>query len=310
MRRPRSRFGRIRGGKASVVLLIAIVAIALFAPILASDRIIVGFDGEGLVLNEARSAADATTILPVIPHSPNRIDLTARLEGPSARHWLGTDDLGRDLAARLVHGGRVSLLVGFASAVLSLLIGVFFGSLAGYGKGWADWIVMRTVEVTLCFPFLVVVLAFVAAIGNSITTIILAIALTGWTTEARLIRGEMLRLRESEFAVSARASGAGHLRIAFRHLLPNALPPALVSTTFGVATAILIESALSFLGFGVPLPHASWGSVLATADAHLRYAWWLALFPGLLIFLTVAACNLLGDALRRALNPRLSVPLS
>lgn len=243
---------------------------------------------------------------PLLAPEPDRIDLANRLTPPTAAHWLGTDDLGRDLFSRLLHGGRISLLIGFSSALLALLVGSVLGALAGYRGGWLDWTVMRVVEVVLCFPFLVVVLAIVAVAGNSIGSLVLALGVTSWTTEARLVRGEMLRLRETDFASSARASGAGHLRVALRHLLPNAIPPALVSASFGVAGAILTESALSFLGFGVPLPRASWGSILSTAEAHLAEGWWLALFPGVAIFATVAACNILGDAMRRALNPKLS----
>lgn len=243
-------------------------------------------------------------VAPLITADPNRIDLNERLAAPDAEHWMGTDELGRDVLARVVHGSRVSLLVGVASALISFLVGVAIGALAGFYGGAIDWIVMRVVEVTLCFPFYFLVLAIVAINGPSLVSIILALALTNWTQEARFVRGEMLRLKESEFAWAARASGAGPLRIAFRHLLPHAVTPAIVSASFGVAIAILGESALSFLGFGIELPLASWGSVLSSADDHIGRAWWLAVFPGAAIFLTVSAVNIVADRLNALLDPR------
>lgn len=295
----------------SVALLLALVTVSLLAPLIAGDRAVLARDKGGFVRpgTPLEELTDATVIIPLIERSPDSIDLAARLLPPSSEHPLGTDDLGRDVLARLVHGGRISLLIGIGAALLALLVGSVVGAIAGYSGGWIDAVVMRVIEVVLCFPFLVVVLALIAVAGNSVHSIVLALGLTSWTTEARLVRGEMLRLRESEFAAAARATGAGGVRIALRHLLPNALPPAMVSATFGVAGAILTESALSFLGFGVPLPLSSWGSVLAAAEAHVGHAWWLAVFPGLVIFATVAACNVVGDALRRALNPRLTLRL-
>ncbi|HEX9407156.1 MAG TPA: ABC transporter permease, partial [Thermoanaerobaculia bacterium] len=176
--------------------------------------------------------------------------------------------------------------------------------LAGYYGGAADWFVSRVIEVVLCFPFLLLVLAIVALFGPSFLTVMIAVGVTSWTTEARLMRGEFLKIREMEFAQAARASGARDARIIFRHLLPNAMAPVLVSASFGVASAILIESALSFLGMGVPPPTPTWGNILSTAEQHIDYAWWLAVFPGVAIFLTVAAFNIIGDRVRDALDPR------
>jgi peptide/nickel transport system permease protein len=195
----------------------------------------------------------------------------------------------------------VSLTVGLLATSMSLVIGSFFGAIAGYYGGAADWIVSRVIEVILCFPLLFLVLAIVALFGPSIWTIMISIALTSWTSEARFIRGEFLRIRELEFAQAARASGARDARIIFRHLLPNAMAPVLVFASFGVAWAILTESSLSFLGLGVPLPTATWGSILSAAE---EYAWWLVVFPGVAIFLTVAAFNIIGDRFRDALDPR------
>ncbi len=241
---------------------------------------------------------------PMITIDPNAIDLASRLSPPTRAHPLGTDDLGRDIYARLVHGARVSLTVGFSATAIALVIGSLLGAVAGYYGGVADWLVSRTIEVVLCFPFLLLVLAIVALFGPSFLTIMIALGVSSWTSEARFMRGEFLRIREMEFAQAARASGAGDARIIFRHLLPNALAPVLVSASFGVASAILVESALSFLDMGVPPPTASWGNILTVAERHIDYAWWLVLFPGVAIFLTVAAFNIIGDRVRDALDPR------
>jgi peptide/nickel transport system permease protein len=239
-----------------------------------------------------------------IPFGPDDIDVANRLHPPDAQHHFGTDDLGRDVLARMIHGARVSLTVGLLATMMALVVGCFFGAIAGYYGGVADWLVSRVIEVVLCFPLLFLALAIVAFFGPSIWTIMIALGLTTWTSEARYVRGEFLRIREMEFAYAARASGARDSRIIFRHFLPNALAPVLVSASFGVAYAILTESALSFLGLGVPLPTATWGSILASAKQFIEYAWWLVVFPGVAIFLTVAAFNIIGDRFRDALDPR------
>jgi peptide/nickel transport system permease protein len=239
-----------------------------------------------------------------VPFAPDDVNFTSRMQPPGARHHLGTDDLGRDVLARMIHGARISLTVGFLATLISLVVGSLLGSLAGYYGGAADWVVSRVIEIVLCFPFLILVLGIVALFGPSLYTIMIALGLTSWTTEARFVRGEFLRIREMEFAYAARASGARDARIILRHLLPNALAPVLVSASFGVASAILTESALSFLGFGVPLPTATWGSILHAAEQNIEYAWWLVIFPGVAIFLTVAAFNVIGDRFRDALDPR------
>jgi peptide/nickel transport system permease protein len=243
-------------------------------------------------------------IAPLIAQDPNIPDIAHRLEPPGPSHHLGTDDLGRDVFSRLIHGARVSLTVGILATAIALIVGSLLGAIAGYYGGVADWLISRLIEVVLCFPFLFIVLGIVALFRPSLYTVMIALGLTSWTTEARFMRGEFLRIREMEFAQAARASGARDARIIFRHLLPNALAPVLVSASFGVASAILIESALSFLGFGVPVPTPSWGNILRDAQQHIGYAWWLAVFPGVAIFLTVAAFNIIGDRARESLDPR------
>ena len=241
---------------------------------------------------------------PLFRVDPDAIDLRNRLAEPNGQHWLGTDELGRDILARMIHGARVSLTVGFFATLISVVVGSFLGAIAGYYGRAADWIVSRLIEIVLCFPFLFLVLGIVALFRPSLGTIMIALGLTTWTNEARYVRGEFLRIREAEFAQAARASGARDARIIFRHLLPNAIAPVIVSASFGVAWAILVESSLSFLGLGVPLPTASWGSILSDARSQIEYAWWLILFPGLAIFTTVAAFNIIGERFRAALDPR------
>ena len=237
-------------------------------------------------------------------YDPNAVDLIHRLSPPNAQHSFGTDELGRDVLTRMMYGARVSLTIAFSATALSLIVGSFLGALAGYYGGAIDWVVSRLIEIVLCFPFLFLLLGIVALFNPSMTTILVALGLTSWTTEARFIRAEFLKVREMDFAQAARASGARDARIIFRHLLPNSLAPVLVSASFGVAHAILVESALSFLGLGVAPPMASWGSILSMAEEFIEYAWWLVIFPGMAIFTTVAAFNIIGDRFRDALDPR------
>lgn len=237
-------------------------------------------------------------------YDPNGVDLVHRLDAPDPLHRFGTDDLGRDVLTRMMYGARVSLTIAFSATALSLIVGSLLGALAGYYGGAIDWIVSRLIEIVLCFPFLFLLLGIVALFHPSMTTIMVALGLTSWTTEARFIRGEFLKVREMDFAQAARASGARDARIIFRHLLPNSLAPVLVSASFGVAHAILVESALSFLGLGVAPPMSSWGGILSAAEQFIDYAWWLVVFPGLAIFTTVAAFNIIGDRFRDALDPR------
>ncbi|MBI3087737.1 MAG: ABC transporter permease [Candidatus Omnitrophica bacterium] len=235
-------------------------------------------------------------------HDPNAIDLLEALQPPSALHWLGTDSLGRDLYSRLVFGARISLLVGVGAIGVAMLIGTALGLAAGWYGGWVDSALMRFVDVMLCFPTFFLLLAIVALIGQSVANIILIIGVTGWMGVARLVRAEVLSLKEREFIQAARVLGFGAGRIMWRHLLPNALSPVLVSATLGIGSAILVESGLSFLGLGVQPPTPSWGNLLIDAKGTLGVAWWLTLYPGLAILCTVLAFNLLGEGLRERLG--------
>jgi len=241
----------------------------------------------------------------VSPHDPNQFHLRRVLEQPSAGHPLGTDELGRDVLARMIYGARISLKVGFVAVGIATLIGMVLGALAGYYSGWVDAFIMRLVDIMLCFPAFFLILAVIALLEPSIWNIMIVIGLTSWMGVARLVRAEFMTLKGREFVSSARVLGASDLRIIFRHLLPNAMAPVLVSATLGVAGAILTESALSFLGIGVQPPTPSWGNILTAGKDNIEVAWWLSVFPGLAILVTVLAYNLLGEGLREALDPRL-----
>ena len=238
-------------------------------------------------------------------HDPNRIDILKILTPPSESHPLGTDDLGRDVLARMVFGARISLSVGFVAESIAIGIGLLIGLLAGYYGGRVDSVLMRFVDIMLCFPTFFLILAVIAFIGPSIWNIMFIIGVTGWMGVARLVRAETLSLKERDFVAAARAQGAGDARIIFRHVLPNTLAPILVAATLGVAGAILTESALSFLGIGVQPPTPSWGNILTAGKDNIEYAWWLSLFPGLAILVTVLGYNLLGEGIRDAADPRL-----
>ncbi len=236
---------------------------------------------------------------------PAAIDVSQSLQPPGWQHWLGTDDLGRSVLARMLYGARISLLVGFVAVGLSTLIGIVIGALAGFYGGWIDALVMRFVDIMLCFPTFFLILAVIAFLDPSIWNIMVVIGLTSWMGVARLVRAEFLSLRQRDFVLAARSLGASDSRLIFRHILPNALSPVLVSATLGVAGAILTESALSFLGIGVQPPTPSWGNMLIVGKQTLGTAWWLSVFPGLAILLTVLGYNLLGEGIRDALDPRL-----
>jgi peptide/nickel transport system permease protein len=237
---------------------------------------------------------------PGLPENPSRD------EGrPSRRNLFGTDQAGVDVFAKMVHGTTIALLVGFVSMGIAGTIGIVVGALGGYFGGWIDMLTSRVTEIVMCIPTLVLILAVIAVIEKpTIWHTMAIIGATGWTGIARLTRGEFLRIKSSEFVMAARAAGAGPVRIMLRHILPNALAPILVPITFGIASAILMESSLSFLGFGPPPPTASWGSVLNDARSNLSM-WWLVVFPGIAVFLTVLAYNLIGEGLQEATDPRL-----
>jgi peptide/nickel transport system permease protein len=243
-----------------------------------------------------------------IPYSP--IETTKdQFAAPSWKHLCGTDSTGRDIAARMLHGARTSLSIGFVSQGIALFVGVALGALAGYYRGWVDVVVCRIIEVMDCFPSLLLILVVVGIFEsqNNMPVIMAVIGLTYWTGTARLVRGEFLRLCGQPFTLAAQAVGASDFRVIVRHLLPNAIGPILVAGTFGVASAILVESSLSFLGFGMQAPTPSWGDVLNESRRYIDFAWWLAFFPGLAILVTIMAYNFVGEGLRDAVDPRLRV---
>jgi peptide/nickel transport system permease protein len=239
------------------------------------------------------------------PYNPYAVSLDARLQPPGDGHLLGTDELGRDILARLLFGARVSLWVGMVTVVLSGLIGVAGGLAAGYLGGYWDAIIMRLVDIFLAFPVIILAIAIVAVRGPGLTNVLIALALVYWTTYARVARAVVLTLREEEYTWAARTLGASPMRIMLRHLLPNAVAPLVVLASLGMGNAILAEAALSFLGLGIQPPEASWGSMLNFGMQFLRDASFLSTSPGLAIFVTVLGFNLLGDGLRDALDPRM-----
>lgn len=241
----------------------------------------------------------------IAPYDPGAIDLRNVLAPPSGDHWFGTDQLGRDVLSRMIWGARISLKVGFVATGLAILIGMILGAVAGYYGGWIDATIMRFVDIMLCFPTFFLILAVIAFLEPSIWNIMIVIGLTGWMGVTRLVRADFISLRERDFVRAARALGANDLRIIFLHILPNALASILVAATLGVAGAILTESALSFLGIGVQPPTPSWGNILTAGKDNIDIAWWLSLYPGLAILITVVGYNLLGEGIRDASDPRL-----
>ena len=250
-------------------------------------------------------ARDATRVYwPPIPYSSTGVDITGEIfEAPSRTHWLGTDRLGRDVAAGMIHGARISLTIGLVVVAIQGTIGILLGGLAGYYGGWVDLLLSRLFELMLGIPTFFLILTVAAIFPPSIYILMAILGLTGWVGIARIIRSEFFKLRAQEFVAAAQSLGGSDFRIMARHILPNAIAPVLVSMSFGVAGAILAESSLSFLGIGVPQHLVTWGSILAVARAN-TFAWWLAVYPGLAIFLTVTAYNLFGDGLRDALDPK------
>jgi ABC-type dipeptide/oligopeptide/nickel transport system permease subunit len=242
----------------------------------------------------------------VAGHDPLQIDLINQLSPPSSRHWLGTDVQGRDVWARLVYGARISLSVGFISQVIALALGLSLGLISGYYRGWIDELVMRLADVTLAFPTLLLLIAMVAALQPSLGVVFATIGVVGWAGMARLVRGQVLVVRQLEYVQASRALGGRDLRIILVHVLPGVVAPVIIAATLGVAGAIIAESSLSFLGLGVQPPTPSWGAMIADGRdlSQLRHAPWTSLFPGLAIGAAVLGFNLLGDALRDALDPR------
>jgi peptide/nickel transport system permease protein len=264
-------------GAVGVLLLIAFVMCALFAPWLA-------------------------------PQDPARLDLTGRLMGPSTAHWFGTDELGRDILSRTLYGARISLVVAISVVGLSLMLGLVAGGLAGFYGGWTDTVVNIYVSnAFLALPGILLAIAFVAFMGPGLVNVILALAISGWVGYARLVRAQVMAVKEREFVEAARALGASDLRIMSRHVLPNILQPLIVQAAIGMAGAVLAEATLSFLGLGIPPPAASWGSMLNDARSHLFDSPHLVFFPAMAVMLCVLSFNFIGDALRDYLDPRMKL---
>ncbi len=315
------QFRRKKLAMIGLCVIVFLAAVAVLAPVLANDVPIhmvmkgktfwlpcwvsypelVNFDFKNWEPGEGESA-----LRPIVPYSPLAQWLEQNQDPPSEKHWLGMDDRGRDVLARMIWGTRISMSIGLVAVGIAVTIGILFGSLAGYYGGWVDIVLQRVIEVMMCFPTFFLILAVIAFLRPSIWNIMIVLGLMGWTGIARLVRGEFMKLRGSEFALAARASGLSDFRVMFRHILPNALAPVLVSAAFGVAGAILTESGLSFLGFGVQPPTASWGELLKQSQQLVSYGiWWLVVFPGVAVFVTVTAFNLVGEGLRDAMDPRL-----
>lgn len=259
--------------KAGFVIIVLVFILAMFAPLIA-------------------------------PYDPNDINVKAILLSPSWQHWMGTDGLGRDVLSRMLYGGRISLLVGLVAVGIATAIGIVLGAVAGYYRGWVDTVIMRLVDVMLSIPSFFLILAVIAFLTPSIINVMIVIGLTSWMGVTRLVRAEFLSLGGREFVLASRTLGAKDARLIFTHLLPNSLTPIIVSSVLGVAGAVLMESGLSFLGLGVQAPQASWGNILTDGKDYIQFAWWLSLFPGMAILITVLGYNLLGEGLRDALDPR------
>ncbi len=239
------------------------------------------------------------------PYGPNEQDITQRLQAPGLTHLLGTDEVGRDILSRLIFGARISLLVGVIAVGVSCPVGVLVGLVAGYAGRRTDDVLMRITDIQLAVPTILLAIAVVAVLGPGLWNVILTLSVTGWTLYARLTRGEALTIKSRDFVQAARATGAGDVRIMVRHVLPNVLSPVIVVAVFAVANMIILEATLSFLGLGVEPRVVTWGRMLNGGRLYLSTAWWLTAFPGLAIFVTVLAVNLLGDHLRDWLDPRL-----
>jgi ABC-type dipeptide/oligopeptide/nickel transport system permease subunit len=257
-----------------LVVIATVTAVAIFAPVLA-------------------------------PYDPYKQNLRLVLQAPSAAHWLGTDNVGRDLLSRVLYGARVSLVIGVVATLVSAMAGVALGLVAGYVGGTVDTAIMRTTDAFMCFPYLIFVIALAAALGPGVTNVILAFCVLGWTGFARIVRGQVLLVRELPYVEAARAAGLGEVRVMIRHVLPNTLAPVIVAASITVGLAILTESTTAFLGLGAEPPTASWGKELRVGYTYLERVPLFSLAPGLMITLTVLAFNFLGDGLRDALDPRL-----
>ena len=241
----------------------------------------------------------------VAPYDPYVQDLSKILAPPSAEHWLGTDDLGRDILSRVIHGARVSLTVGLVAESIALALGVVIGAVAGYFGSWVDNLISRIMEVFASFPQILFAMGIMFAMGPGILNIFIAIGLVGWTGVARIVRGQVMQLKEMEYVQAARATGAGTAHIIFRHLIPNCLPTIIIVAAMNIPANIMTEASLSFIGLGVQLPHPSWGSMVSIGRKYIRIAPHFSVYPGIAIIITVLAFTMLGDGLRDALDPRM-----
>ncbi|MCL1911419.1 MAG: ABC transporter permease [Leptospirales bacterium] len=301
---------------AGLCIVAALFATALLAPLIANNKPYIYAGEKGVYfplffdyaeLKDADLRGDkypGFKIFPPIPYSPSEYDLDYIVLPPSAKHILGTDEQGRDLASRMIHGTRISIFVGFIAVLLYVSIGIVVGSISGFYGGRVDYLISRVMEIVMCFPTFFLILTILALWGPGLFSVMVVIGITGWTGVARIVRGEFMRIRETDYVISAKAAGVSDFAIIFTHMLPNALPPVFVSATFGIASTILIESSLSFLGFGVQPPTPSWGDILSQSRDFIDFAWWLTLIPGLAIFITITAYNLVGEGLQDALDPK------
>ena len=281
----------------SAVVLTGVVLLFVFVP----RRL----DATGYKAMVASGKASGAIFAP-IPYGYGRTDLSSSVQPPNHEHWLGTDDVGSDVLCRLIHGSRISLSVGFVAVGISSVIGIVVGAVLGYFGGKVDFVGMRVVEIMMAIPTFFLIITIVAFFPRSLLNIMIIIGITSWTGDARFIRAEFFKLRGQDFVQAAVSLGLPLRSILFRHMLPNGIAPVLVNATFGIAGAIFIEAALSFLGFGVAPPTPSWGQMLSLGIGTTgRFVWWLTLFPGLAIFLTVLVYNLAGEGLRDAIDPRL-----
>jgi len=279
------------------IVLVGVILLFIFIP-----RRLDATDYKSMV---ASGKATGAVFAPV-PYGFGRTDLKVREQPPNRQHWLGTDDVGSDVLCRLIHGSRISLSVGFVAVGISSIIGIIIGAILGYSGGKTDFLGMRLVEIMMAVPVFFLIITIVAFFPRSLFNIMLIIGLTTWTDDARFVRAEFFKLRRQDFVQAAVSLGLPLRSILFRHMLPNAIAPVLVNASFGIAGAIFIEAALSFLGFGVAPPTPSWGQILSLGVSTTgRFLWWLTLFPGLAIFFTVLAYNLVGETLRDAIDPRL-----
>ncbi|MGA1846458.1 ABC transporter permease [Deferribacter abyssi] len=244
----------------------------------------------------------------IATHDPFKIDLNNIFLPPSKDHFFGTDDLGRDVFSRVVYGTRVSLFVGFVAVGISILIGTILGLVSGFYGGIIDVVIMRFVDIMLCFPSFFLILAVIGFLKPSLINVMIIIGLTSWMGVARMVRAEVLSVKEREYVLATRVLGLPNWKILIKHILPNVFTPVFVTATLGVAGAILTESALSFLGLGVQPPTPSWGNILTAGKDNIMFAWWLSFFPGMAIFLTVLGYNLLGEGLRDILDPKTIEP--